>query len=305
MRKLLILLLGLFFLSLAFAQETNLTDQEFSRQCLDSSVGIMSSLESEGFNILRINDTLVKAQTIYDSQYLVERQGRDGEYSFVIDSCEEIEVLYELAIKARDDLGVFVGFYEETRSSGMNTTSVDLIIVEIEKEINDERYEKADPLIEQAYEEFSRVQEEYGRLNKFYAATSRSFTLLLKEYGYYTLSVLVVLILIYLAYRVRIKKLIVRHKINNLRLRKKSLKALMEKTQKEYFQKGNISEADYQLRSKNFATLVRDIDRELPLLEEKLIKVDTHGIKNGKIEADFKKEERKQKKKSTKRKRSK
>ena len=79
----------------------------------------------------------------------------------------------------------------------------------------------------------------------------------------------------------------------------------MEKTQKEYFQKGNISEADYQLRSKNFATLVRDIDRELPLLEEKLIKVDTHGIKNGKIEADFKKEERKQKKKSTKRKRSK
>ena len=131
-KKLFIMLSGLFLFSIVVAQETNLTDQEYSRQCLTESRTYMSSLAEEGFNTLRINDTLNKAQTIYDSQVLISRQGRSGEFGVVIDSCEEIKVLYELAFKSRDDIGVFEDFYSSTKEEGMNTESVDAIINQIE-----------------------------------------------------------------------------------------------------------------------------------------------------------------------------
>ena len=279
-----VLLLGLFLLTFAVAQNTSLTDQEYSRQCLFDSEGLMNELKSEGFNVLRINDSISKSRVVYDSQVLIERQGKPGEYGFVIDTCEEVEVLHALAFKSRDDLGVFLGFYAEVVVEGMDTSGADSIVAEIEKEINDERYEKVAPLIEEAYIEISDAQEEFSRLNRFYSATSRSVVFVVKEYGFYLLILLAVLVVIYLAYRVRIRKIILNRKIANLRLRKKSLQNLMGKTQREYFQSATISESDYQLRSKNFANLIRDIDRQIPLLEEKLIKTDSDKKNNERIE---------------------
>ena len=287
-------------MAFAVAQETNLTDQEYSRQCLGSSYSLMASLDSEGFNTLRINDTLTKAQTIYDSQILIERQGRKGEFETVIDSCDEIAVLHDLAFNSRDDLATLRSFYMDNIEEGMNTESIDALVNQTAKEIEDERYEKVQPLIEETYEEISRVQEEFSRLNKFYAATSQSFKVLIFEYGKYLLVLLAVLAVLYFIYHVRVRKALINAKIKSLRLRKASLKNLMEKSQKDYFQKGNISEADYQLRSKNFATLVRDIDRQVPLLEEKLIKVDNHNNKGNEIKKELKKTERKERKASKK-----
>lgn len=286
MRKEIIFLLGILLLGLVFAQETNLTNQEFSRQCLASSQDLMEGLENEGFNVFRINDTLVKAQTIYDSQLLIERQNRGGEYDFVIESCEEIRVLYELAFKSRDDRESFLEFYDGNIVEGMNTEKLDILVAQIAKEINDERYEKVEPLIEEAYAEVSRVQEEYTRLNRFYEATTQSFKKLLLNYGYYLLIILAVFLFLYFIYGVRIKKILINRKIRALRFRKESIKRLMEKTQKEYFSKGDLSESDYQLRSKSFAELIRDIDRQVPLLEESLIKSGNHTSLDGKIKKD-------------------
>jgi hypothetical protein len=282
-KQVFIFVLGLFLLSFSIAQNTNLTDQEYSAQCLFDSAKLMNELAEEGFNIFRIDDSLSKSKTIYDSQILIEKQGMIGEYGYVMDSCGEIAVLYELAIQSRDDLRVFVGFYSEVTEEGMDTVKVDAVVAEIEKEINDERYEKVEPLIEKAYTEISNAQEEFGRLNRFYSATTRSVTVILREYGFYLVILLAILFVLYLAYRVRIRKIILNRKIANIRLRKKSLLGLMTKTQKEYFQTGTISESDYRLRSKNFANLIRDIDRQIPLLEEKLIKADESKKNNERV----------------------
>jgi hypothetical protein len=306
MRRSLIFLFAVFLLFVVAAQETNLTDQEYSRRCLVTSEGFMNFLQQEGFNILRINDTLEEAQVIYDSQWIIERQGRDGKFDFVIDSCDEIEVLHDLAFQSRDDLQVFVSFFEEVIEERMNSESIDAIVLDIEKEINDERYERVEPLIMQAYEEVSNVQEEYSRLNKFYSSTARSFTLIFKEYGYYLGILLVILIVFYLAYRAKIRSVLINKKLQNLRLRKQSLKRIMEDTQKNYFQKGTISESDYQIRNKNFANLIRDIDRQIPLLEEKLIKVkDITKAKEIKNETKEKNRKTRKKKETPKEKRKK
>lgn len=41
-------------------------------------------------------------------------------------------------------------------------------------------------------------------------------------------------------------------------------------TQKQYFEGGNLSESSYTIRTKSFAEMIRDIDRQIPLLQEKM-----------------------------------
>ena len=44
-------------------------------------------------------------------------------------------------------------------------------------------------------------------------------------------------------------------------------------TQRDYFQYGKIPEGEYNIKTKRFAELVRDIDRQVPLLKEEIIKL--------------------------------
>jgi hypothetical protein len=45
------------------------------------------------------------------------------------------------------------------------------------------------------------------------------------------------------------------------------------KSQQDYFQTGKIADSDYKIRAANYAELVRDIDRQVPLIKEELAKL--------------------------------
>jgi hypothetical protein len=278
-------LVFILFFSFSLAEEV-LDDREASRQCLLVSSDYMDSLEDQGFNVLRINDSLQEAKSIYESQILVEQRGAEGVYGFVLDSCDEIENLYEMAIESRDDQRVLLNFYSENIVPEMNTEKLDNLIDEIDQEINNERYEKVSPLIEDAYEEVSIVQEEYTRLNRFYSSTSRGFVKIFRNYGIYLGIVLGFLLLVYLIYRARIKRVLIKRKLRLLRMRKESVRKLIEKMQRDYFERGSVSEGDYQVRSDNFASIIRDMDRQIPVLEEMLIKYKGNKSDDEKKEKD-------------------
>jgi hypothetical protein len=43
--------------------------------------------------------------------------------------------------------------------------------------------------------------------------------------------------------------------------------------QKNYFQFGTLPEGEYNIKIKKYAELVRDIDRQIPLLQEEMAKL--------------------------------
>ena len=45
---------------------------------------------------------------------------------------------------------------------------------------------------------------------------------------------------------------------------------MVKKIQKDYFEVGNVAENDYTIKTKRYAEIVRDIDRQIPLLYEQL-----------------------------------
>jgi hypothetical protein len=271
-----ILLIGIFVMFLmicpVFAEE-NLTNYQESVICLSESYSIYEELNASGFSIVRVNDTLTQAQNMFDAQEVLDERAKPYDFSLVIPYCEEIFNLKENAFESRDEFTALLKFYNESLNEDMDTSSVDVIIEDIKNEIESERYEKVRPLVDDAYEKIINIKSEHTTLNLFYRTTTRSLKDFIYENWIYLILGFVALFILFFVYKNTIFQVIIKKKIKNLEKRKKVIKDLIKKTQKQYFDHGKMSEGNYMIRVKKFGELIRDIDRQIPLLQESLIKI--------------------------------
>lgn len=264
-----ILLLNLNF----FVAEENITIQEQAELCLNNSRVILNELIENNLNSQRVNDSLNNAQDIYDAQIVLLEKGRNVDFSLIIPYCDEISKIRKLAFEALDEYSSLRKFYNVSITTDMDSSTIDAIFYEIEEEIDSERYEKVPDLVDKAYEEISKVKSSHTTLNLFYDATTKGIKKFFQENGLIVLISIFLILLFFLIFNKKISAKIIENKINNLELRRKTLQGLMKKTQLDYFQNGMISEGNFNLRTKKFAEFIRDIDREIPLLKEDLVKI--------------------------------
>jgi len=269
MRKVIVLFILVLSMSFALA-EVNLTLQETAANCLNESSLVLNDIEAYNLSVNRFNDSLVKAQELYAAQVIIEGRKGKPNYNLVISYCDQIKKLKLDAISAVDSYKVFLNFYHETIDSNMNSSTIDAIISQIDAEITGERYDSVPRLIDQGYAEISKVKSEQTALVLAYQATARGIGGFIKDNWIMLVSLLVFLSAIYLLYRTKISLWLLQRKLKNLLLRKDTLKNLMSTTQRNYFQYGNIPESTYRMRIKNFGELVRDIDRQIPLLQKEI-----------------------------------
>jgi len=270
-KKVLMIFVLIFIICFAFAEDIN--SQEEAINCINDSLEIVSELNDSGFSILRASDLLKEAGNIYLSQEILSEKNLGYNFSLVIPICEELEELRKQAYESRDSYTALTKFYNETFDQKMDTSSVDSIFSSIKKELVNERYEKIPPLIDFAYEEILRVKSENTAFKLFYASTRKTLGNFFKDNLYFFSGFFIVLLVSFLVYRTAILRHAIKTKIRNLEWRKESLKELIGNVQKGYFEKGTISESDYVIRTQNFAEMIRDIDREIPLLKEEVIKL--------------------------------
>ncbi len=271
------LFMSLFIFSFAAAAVSE--QQPVAESCLGESEDLMGALAADGFPVLRVNDTFSKATQVYLAQRLLAQRGASSSFDLVIEYCDDISEVYDLAIESRDALVVLMEFYGLSLTDGMNKSSVDVIITDINEEISSERYERVVPLIERAYDEIGEIQKRETALNSFYNATTRGIKNFFLRAWKSILIGVGVFFLVMFFYGTAIRRYLTKRKVKHLEVRRVALKNYLKKTQRLYFESGKISESEYELRSENFAEMVRDIDRQIPLLNEKLVK---YGRKNGK-----------------------
>ncbi len=272
--KFIIGLLLVVMINFVFASDENLSMQDQAITCINYSQGLILDLQSHNFSVVRVNDLLHEATDTYEAQAILEsRQAGKGDFNIVLKKCNEIQSLYRLAFESMDSFISLQRFYEESLSGQPDTSSVDSLITEIQLEMQNERYERVPALVDNAYSTISALRAENTQLKLFYKSTTRGFANFVYDHRIEIVVIVSLIILLFLIYRVTIKKLILNKKITNLNLRKESLKNLIMKTQKSFFQDGQMSEADYNMRVKHFAEMVRDIDRQIPLLNEEYLKL--------------------------------
>lgn len=286
---LLSLLFGIIFLfnlNIASAEQ-NLTIQEQASACLADSENILNELLEDGFNIERINDTLKTANNLYEGQLALNQKNKNYDLSSVLVYCDEIKNIKEMAYIARDEFDALSKFYNESFDFEKETDvqSIDEILNEIKNEIESERYEKVKPLVDKAYQEIVNVQAEQTTLKVFYENTARGIKRFFEKNWIYLSSFIVLVFILFFIYGKTISKWIIKRKIQMLELRKETLKKLIQEAQRDYFQYGKIPEGTFNIKTKKLAEMIRDIDRQIPMLYEELVKT---GLKKSNAKKDKK-----------------
>ncbi len=283
MKKGLSIIFGLFLLfsiNFIFAAEENLTTLEKAESCINSSQTIISDLQANNFSVIRVNDSYNEVYSLYLAQLSLEtKQKGRGDFLSIIKKCGDLENLHQMAFESRDSILSLRKFYNESLTSQMDTSSVDSLIIEIDLEIQNERYEKVPSLIDGAYAQISKIRAENTQLTLFYKSTAKGFVNFVYVHKIGIVILISFLIVVFLVYHTAFRKWRLNKKIAALNLRKESLKNLIRKTQTTFFQGGQMSEADYNMRVKNFAEMVRDIDRQIPLLNEEYLKLSRKAVK--------------------------
>lgn len=274
MKKLFLIFLFVISFNFICALEANLTLEEESQLCLNESKEIYLELIEGNFSVLRVNDSLNTAYNLYEAQNVLKQKGKRTDYSLILPYCEEIKKIKEDAYFASDEIFALKKFYNESfYGEKINTSTVDELIYEIELEMKNERYEKISSLVDKTYKQIIEVKARDTSVNAFYQNTRKSLGEFIKEKGIYLAISIVLLVILFFIYKKTIYKRIINKKIEKLELRKKTLKEIIQKTQKDYFQNGKISENEFNIKTKKLAELIRDIDRQIPLLFEDIAKL--------------------------------
>jgi hypothetical protein len=308
MRKLYLLLLVLILVN-TFVYSQNETITEIEQDFIEVEE-ILYELKNGSFNTQRVNDTLKAAKQIYEVQILIENENK-RDFSVVEQYLEGIFKIRDQAYNARDEIVYVNAFYEETKKEnpGMNLSEADLILNEMQFEFENERYEEAYELAKEAYSKIIEIEGQHTALNLAYKATTKTLKSFFLENWLVILIVVGSGTILYFVFRNRIVYLRTKLKIKRLEKEYKVLEEIMKTTQKEYFEKGTMSEATYQIRTKKFSELMRDINRQLPLFREELAKrnklkaiKEKHEKRRKKVKKKIKKKPKKRKIKSKKKK---
>ena len=276
-------------LELAYAESIslgNMTVEEKAAACLDESRETISYMLSENFKAGRINDSLNTAESVFIAQESLKEKKKPYDFSIVLPYCEEIEKIKEDALESGDELIALKECYNSSKSPDINYSSVDEMLIEIENEIENERFENVKPLVDKAYEKIINLKSENTTLGIFYKSTTLTLRSFFEKNWKWILGLAIAIIILLFVYKRKISKLLIQRQINKLEIRKNTLKELIETTQKDYFEKGSMSEGNYSIRTKKYAEMIRDIDRQVPLLKEQLFKIDRRkeSVKNYKPE---------------------
>jgi len=256
-----------------YEQNKTATKQD-AELALQNIKEIMKEMKELNFLIIRINDTLKEASDIYEAQKILEARGKKPDYSLILQYEKDMREIKENALKAKDELYSLKQSLNSLEEKHINVSEVKIMIVEIEKEIKDERYEHALELIPKARDKIAEIEASSTTLKVFYEATQRGIKKFFKE-NYVSISIIVSLaILSYIIFRKRIARYFLNKKILHLETEKSTLKRLIKETQKQYFEEGKIPEGIYNIRTKRFGEMIRDIDRQIPLLREQLAKLE-------------------------------
>lgn len=259
--------------------------QSISEKAINASIAIEEAKESINFMIEReipinrVNESLQETIRLYEGELALERLNQNYKYDKIYEKVKEINSIKEASIKAADELKIFQETYEEY-SLEINLSGMDKEYNEIIKSFQEERFEDTLPLIDIGYDKMSEVQSQQTTLRLFYDATSKNIKLFLKNNWLKILITGIVLILFLLFSRKAISKYFTYKKVEELNNRKIVLHELIKKIQRDYFDKTTISEDEYSIKLNKFTEMLRDIDRELPLLREEMIKLNNTNIKS-------------------------
>ncbi len=225
----------------------------------------------------RANDSLQEANQLYSAQFSLEKQNKKADYKLVINYAEAVCKIKDNSIKANDELKIFKEAYEEAKQRS-NLSAMEQNYQKILLTFNEERFEETIQLINQGYETLTEIEASQTTLKLFYETTTRTIKDFFKE-NWKLLSIITgTTIILLIIFWTTLKRIRIKLKIRNLEIQKNSLNELIKKLQYDYFKTKKLSETEFRVKLQTFKEMIRDIDRQIPLLKEEIMKLGKANI---------------------------
>lgn len=232
----------------------------------------VEKLRAAGFSYQRSMDIYMSALQWFDGQSSLELSGAQGSFTFVFDKVREIKAIERLAFLANDELSVL--------SQRLNAVDSDVYLsdalsleADAKREFADGRFEESQRIAQQAYESVSRAESETAHSKTLLESTRQTIENFLLENWKTIVSIVLVAALLAFIFQKHIRRHMAESKLRSLAGERAVLETMIQSLQADYFQRGKINELSYNIKTKKYGDLIRDINRQLPLLKEELKKI--------------------------------
>jgi len=249
------------------------SEYDLALKSLNQSRIDIQEMMNSNFGVLRVNDTLNRIEQLFEAQFALQEKGAIPDYFLVIEGAKEIAEIKKTAEETFDELNALESGLEDISKE----SEVYTLFNEAKIEFKDERYGKVTELVEEAYIKIDEEKSVQAKVGVVYTASTKTIFGFLKRNWKILTFTIIFITLFYLIFRKKIAIFLIDRKINELNFEKGVLKNLIEKTQYEYFHLFKIPEELYQIRIEKFGELIRDMDRQIPLLLERKEKIKRGG----------------------------
>ncbi len=240
------------------------------KNMINESEQDMLKMKEDGIPITRYNDTLLLIKDLLKAQEVIIENNGTPNFDLIVEKVDELKDLKSEAYRARDELRALEFTINQTND--IDLTEVMELYDRAKTEFNNERYEECLKLIEKTYDKISELEALQTKVKAFYEATTTGITHFVRSRWKEIASLILVIVIGYLTLHKKVEEILIKRKIKSLELRKKAIRKLIAKTQRDYFEKGKMSETTYHIRVKKYGELMRDVNRQILLLREELAK---------------------------------
>ena len=260
-------------LLLAISSVSALSNESIqAKNLLDVARIDIQEMQQRNVPSTRANESYMEAQQLYSAQSLLETRTRSADYSLIIKFASEVGIIKEVAFRSQDELRVFLETYNDSAEK-INLSGMDEEYNAVVESFEGERFEDTSGLINIAYEKLSEIESSQTVLNIFYESTTKGIKSFFEDNWITIIIVLASLLVMYIIFKTAISKWIVNRRVHALQIQKSTISQLIKDLQKNYFEEKKISTLEYGIKTKKFEEMIRDIERQIPLLKEEMAKL--------------------------------
>lgn len=252
--------------------QTRSTQYYGALAALASANQSIAKMLDAGLPTLRANDAYMAAEQWLEGQSALEEIGSKADYNFVLENVNQISQIESTAFAVQDDFNILSSRLGNATAGANLTYAIDLRDSAL-SEFRDERFDEAKNLIEQSYAEISSAETAAVHSQTLVESTRKNIESFLRENWQAMLGAFAVMCVLFFIFQKRIRRFMAISRMNSLMHEKEVLQSMLRELQRDYFEKGGVNEMTYHVKTKKFGDLIRNINRQIPLLKEELKRI--------------------------------
>ena len=239
---------------------------------LETANQSIQKLIDAGYPYLRAQDSYLVAYQWLVGQAALEEQGQDYDYRFITEKADEIKQIERSSFTVGDDLRALAGRLSNI-SRDANLSEPLSLMADAKKEFEDNRFEEAQRLATMSYDKAAKAEADAQRSKTLLESTRKNIEGFLAENWAKIAGAIAVLCIVFFIFQKQIRRFLLKSKMSAILAERAVLESMMKKMQTDYFDNGTLNEMSFHIKTKKFADMIRDINRQIPLIKEELKKI--------------------------------